>query len=497
MEEIIKLIEQGINSQNGKEFLDVIRNIRKIPNKVIAEMIQWKLEQEILDVLGRKPYQEYSGDKYYAGVCQKCGEVVHNVDIVRNGHRRIMVELEHGQEEIGIPRLKHKDCGGSIEVNFNLFIGQKRRRSFLEISKNFVSDYVEGMSHRGAARVEGNRNGTSYSAMKSWGILQNFGSALPELDFPLPKEIILFGDEISIRLREITPGQQSKKEELYGLELVQLIPGKNLVSQAIALEISEERTEEVWRKVFENLKARGVEKISLLVRDGSVLIENAARSVLQVDVVQECHFHRMSSIFDLIETKLKTNLISEKQAVLFRKQVFKLFHSKKPAEARERLGEIKEAEIFKKLSDRFEPLFGNIDKTNIYLTNNRVEREIREFQRRVYPMDCFKTYDGAKNFSKLFLYKEYFRKQQKDWISELFRLIPLSQKELIKKLNDKLEKAYTPPEISFKVFEEPPKMSGSVRALTNPGVIGEILRSIVRYGNYSPYHVAMELNNHW
>jgi hypothetical protein len=490
-------MSKGINSQNGKDFLDVVRDIRKIPNKIIAEMIQLKMEKEIIAMLGRRPYEKYIGEPYFAGVCQSCGEVVKNIDIVRNGNRRIMIELEHGQEQIKIQRLQHKECGGSIKVDFGLFVGQKRKRSFLEITKDFVVDYAEGMSHRGVARVEGNRNGTSYSAMKSWNTVQAFGCALPEINFPLPKEITLFGDEISIRLREIIKGKKSKKEELYGLELVQLVSGKRLISQVIALDISKERTELAWKKVFENLKSRGVEKISLLVRDGSIMIENAARAVLQVDIVQECHFHRMKSIFERIDQKFRQGELTERRAQKTHRQVYDLFQSRTPKQAREKLEKINDVEIYQKLSDKFEALFGNIDKTNIYLTNNRVEREIREFQRRVYPMDCFKTYSGAINFSKIFLYKEYFRKQQKDWIDETFRTISLNQQDYLLKLNTKLKQEYNSEKISFDIFDKPLGLTGSIRALYTPTVIGEILRNKIRYGEYSGYKVSMELNNHW
>jgi len=494
MYKILDLVQEGIKCKNNSDFLNTLRKIRKIPNELIAKMVEAKLEQDITILLGRQKNKQYVGKSYLVGVCQKCGEVVSNTNILRNGHRRISVEMEHGQEEIKIPRIIHKECKGSIKADFKIFVGQRRSRSLVELSRDFLADYIEGMSHRGAARIEGHRNNTNYSAMKSWNNLQGVANELPEINTPLPENIILFGDEISIRLREIKKSKHSKKQEIFGLELVRIIP-ETLVTQAIALEIVYERTEAEWIKVFEKLKARGVKRITLLVRDGSVIMENAARTVLEVEIVQECHFHRIRSIFKDLEKRLKTKLITKNKYEKSMKQVFALFQAKNTETARKLLSDISDVEIFKKLSSRFDVLFGNLDKEQIYLTNNYIERAIKDFKRRIKPMECFKTFEGAKNFAKVFLYKEYLRKEKKDWISEVFSLIPIDQKIYLKELNEKLEKTYDivqPEQLNWKIFEL--KSMPAVVALNSPSKIGYKLKKLIRYGEYIPYKVELDLN---
>ena len=479
MEEIIRLIDAGIKSKNGGEFLDSIREIRKIPNSFIARMVELKMENHITTILGRAKNQIYQGTPYKAGVCQKCGEVIFNTEIVRNGHRKINIELEYGREEISIPRIIHNDkaCKGCIETIFGIFNNEKRKRGLIEVSRNFLADYIEGASHRGAGRIEGHRNNTNYSAMKSWNNLKDISNKLPELKTPLPEELILFGDELSIRLREIRKNKKSEKQEIFGLELIGIDPQKNK-TQLIALDITKERTEASWVKVFKQLKLRGLKKISLLVRDGSIAIENAARSVLDVSSVQECHFHRMKSLFDKLKKRLNDNDLAEDKYVKTCKQIYKLFRAKTKNQAEKELNKITDVITYKKLNERFDALFGNLGKENIHYTNNLIERSIKDYKRRIKPMECFKKFEGAKMFSKIFLYKEYYRKENKDWIKEVFGQISLDIVDKLQKLNIVLGERFTevPEKYDWTVFEK--KQTSEFKAMQTATNTGEFFRRI-------------------
>lgn len=75
-------------------------------------------------------------------------------------------------------------------------------------------------------------------------------------------------------------------------------------------------------------------------------------------------------------------------------------------------------EVGLELGKGLEHLRGKRDGLDIAipLTTSLLEREIKEFRRRVRPMDGFSSLEGAKNFSALWVEMRNLQRQGIDWV---------------------------------------------------------------------------------
>jgi len=58
----------------------------------------------------------------------------------------------------------------------------------------------------------------------------------------------------------------------------------------------------------------------------------------------------------------------------------------------------------------------------IPLTNSLLEREIKEFRRKVRPMDGFSSQEGARNFAALWTEMRNLQQQGIDWIDGIMAI---------------------------------------------------------------------------
>lgn len=479
MDLIEKILKSVWESKTKFDLIESFKDLDKVKALIIKDIIEENLRQVVVALVGNPYQREKPGLEHTGCFCVKCGMEALPDEMRRNGFRKKQLIVSGDTVELCVPRLEHKECGGEVDIPFGVI--EKHQRKFADIQAKQLQDYLEGVSHRGCGRMLAHLLDSGVSAMSSWNNLQYLGGLVKEDMSPLPKELQLVGDEISIRLRT-TKKKGQNKHEIYGLLLHELRPQ----GCPLAFGITDKRSANDWKPIFENMRARGLETITLLVRDGAKAIEEAARTVLGVENVQQCIFHTQKSILDDLKRVKNQGQITKVRYKKIRRLIKEIFALTDKTSIRKKILELNEYsfQYAEKLENNFNTIFNYLDRgSQMNKTSNLVERGIKDFRRRFKVMESFKTIDGARNFGYLWQRKEKYRREKKDWLNEVLSEIKLDN------MANRLERIYAAlkkpvqevvPLFDYSIFDQ---REFTVPSMATSSLTGEYLRRVSRGSN--------------
>lgn len=481
IEPFLKQLDEVSNLYDLKALcLDISRNSSLQIKKRLLEV---KAEQFAESILGR-PWQRSKPNPNQKFICGKCKKEVSSEEIKRNGHYPKGLNFEEGYAKLRIPLLVHKnrDCLGVIQIQWPFL--EKRKRIWVDLIVDIVSQYFEGVGLRGIKRVLEARQGTSYGVMSIWRVIQRVGQTLRTCcTEPTVAHIKAVGlDEIFMRLRVFQgKGKKALKKILYGLMAKGV--GKNM--PLLSFGISLNKNEAQWQKEIDSLHERGVNHdngLEVAIVDGSDAIANAVSIGMPFVQIQECIFHIHRDLIFQLREKYGRKSKRVKEIVKAVKNIFKAESLQSAENKLERLSTVSKL-VYQFLQTKKEELFtyfnlpfNQQDKEELCLkTNNVMERENREIKKRLKPMLSFKSEYGAENFAAIMLRREFYRIQNQPWIEKLFSEISISPKPI--------EKPPPSPDIPSLTSSEVEKLVG-VRTKTNKKINYElpILRTADNFG---------------
>ena len=149
----------------------------------------------------------------------------------------------------------------------------------------------KGMTTRDTSDVMRRFFGSSVSHTTVDQLAKEFGQLRSTWEnSPLEKVYkTVFADALQVTVRR---GNRYAKEAVYVLYGVTLENTREL----LALSLNPTESAEEWKEVFENLKERGVETITLVVADGLQGLPGAIQSVFPATYFQVCVIHKIRNI---------------------------------------------------------------------------------------------------------------------------------------------------------------------------------------------------------
>ena len=208
----------------------------------------------------------------------------------RNGYGNKTLKTSFGEVAIDVPR----DRGASFEPE----LIPKRKRDVSDIEGKVLSMYARGMSQRDiAATVE-----DIYGFDISHEMISDITDAvLPELEEwqarPLAKcYAFLFVDCMYVTLRE---NYEAKEYAVYTILGYDLKGNKEI----LGLWLNQTESKNRWMQVFDELKARGVEDVFFISMDGVSGLEEGAKAIFPLVIVQRCIVHLVRNALRYIPSK--------------------------------------------------------------------------------------------------------------------------------------------------------------------------------------------------
>ena len=208
----------------------------------------------------------------------------------RNGYGNKTLKTSFGEVAIDVPRDR--------EASFEPELIPKRKRDVSDIEGKVLSMYARGMSQRDiAATVE-----DIYGFDISHEMISDITDAvLPELEEwqarPLAKcYAFLFVDCMYVTLRE---NYEAKEYAVYTILGYDLKGNKEI----LGLWLNQTESKNRWMQVFDELKARGVEDVFFISMDGVSGLEEGAKAIFPLVIVQRCIVHLVRNALRYIPSK--------------------------------------------------------------------------------------------------------------------------------------------------------------------------------------------------
>ena len=208
----------------------------------------------------------------------------------RNGYGTKTLKTSFGEVAIDVPRDR--------EASFEPELIPKRKRDVSDIEGKVLSMYARGMSQRDiAATVE-----DIYGFDISHEMISDITDAvLPELEEwqarPLAKcYAFLFVDCMYVTLRE---NYEAKEYAVYTILGYDLKGNKEI----LGLWLNQTESKNRWMQVFDELKARGVEDVFFISMDGVSGLEEGAKAIFPLVIVQRCIVHLVRNALRYIPSK--------------------------------------------------------------------------------------------------------------------------------------------------------------------------------------------------
>ena len=208
----------------------------------------------------------------------------------RNGYGNKTLKTSFGEVAIDVPRDR--------EASFEPELIPKRKRDVSDIEGKVLSMYARGMSQRDiAATVE-----AIYGFDISHEMISDITDAvLPELEEwqarPLAKcYAFLFVDCMYVTLRE---NYEAKEYAVYTILGYDLKGNKEI----LGLWLNQTESKNRWMQVFDELKARGVEDVFFISMDGVSGLEEGAKAIFPLVIVQRCIVHLVRNALRYIPSK--------------------------------------------------------------------------------------------------------------------------------------------------------------------------------------------------
>jgi transposase-like protein len=337
-----------------------------------------------------------------------------------SGNRVRRFDTRLGTIYLVVPKLRK---GGYIP-----FFVTERKRSEAALVEVVQEAYINGVSTR---KIE--------QLAKKLGVETLSASQVSELNKGLDDQVkafrtrslaaeypILWVDAVYEKIRDNGKVISEAVLVIYGVNL----EGKR---EILAVEPMYEESEATWAAVLENLKARGLQKVWLVVSDAHRGIQNAVRKHLLGTSWQRCKVHLMRNVMGRVQQKDK-KLFADKlkqiwvqpdrKSALRTAKIFMAEHRDKYPDA--------VAVLAEGLEDSLQFFaFPEFDQRKIASTNV-LERMFREVRRRSRVVGVFPSDDAY-----IRLLTCYLIEYSEDWMSERNYI----RKEAIEAMRSKLVKA--------------------------------------------------------
>ncbi len=234
------------------------------------------LEEEVTDVLKRRPYERSEGSRGY-----------------RNGHRERQVSCGAGEIEVAVPRVSD-----TREAFHSQLLEAWQRRSKL-LEETIPLLYVEGLSTRDFKRALTplwGKSGLSRSSIsRANRALKEAFNNWRRRDLSLEEIIYLFLDGIYLGVR----GNSRDMEAVLVAHGVTR-QGKRVV---LHLSLGGRESTESWKGVLNDLVERGLRRPQLLITDGNQGLLKAIKDIWPEVPRQRCAVHRIRNVLARVPKK--------------------------------------------------------------------------------------------------------------------------------------------------------------------------------------------------
>lgn len=367
---------------------------REAGKQIKKELIEELLEAEIEEHLPLR-YAKKRRARPTPFVCPHCG-LRKESQVRRNGHYKRQLRVSEGViDGLRVPMLECSVCGRKIKFRFRI----------LDEKTRYWKDIDTAVSYRKIKKILGRRMAKEIGVITGWRRLQKMGRNVREKRDELKGKTIAL-DEAYIRVG--------------GRKMWGLIAKKLEGVPKIKIFIAENKDKENWLEFLKEIPPPGV-----VVTDGDKAIESAVKEIWPKAKRQVCVWHILRDV----ARKAKENLSGEELTDFLRKcweitksgELISAYHKTK--ELVKTYGGIG-YEVGLELGKGLEYLRSKRDSPDIAipLTNSLLEREIKEFRRRVRPMDGFSSQEGARNFTALWVEMRNLQQQGIDWIDGIMAI---------------------------------------------------------------------------
>ncbi len=235
------------------------------------------LEEEVTDVLKRRPYERSQG----------------NIRGYRNGHRERQVSCGAGEIEVAVPRMSD-----TREAFHSQLLEAWQRRSKL-LEETIPLLYVEGLSTRDFKRALAplwGKSGLSRSSVsRANRILKETFNNWRHRDLSLEEIVYLFLDGIYLGVR----GNSRDKEAVLVAHGITR-DGKRVV---LHLSLGGRESTESWKGALNDLVERGLKSPQLIITDGNPGLLKAIKDIWPEVPQQRCAIHRIRNVLARVPKK--------------------------------------------------------------------------------------------------------------------------------------------------------------------------------------------------
>ena len=265
-----KLAESILNAYQPESVDDMQDALKDVFGPLFEKMLQGELNNHLgYDAHSKEPKEH---------------------DNRRNGYGTKTLKTSFGEVAIDVPRDR--------EASFEPELIPKRKRDVSDIEGKVLSMYARGMSQLDiAATVE-----DIYGFDITHEMISDITDAvLPELEEwqarPLAKcYAFLFVDCMYVTLRE---NYEAKEYAVYTILGYDLKGNKEI----LGLWLNQTESKNRWMQVFDELKARGVEDVFFISMDGVSGLEEGAKAIFPLVIVQRCIVHLVRNALRYIPSK--------------------------------------------------------------------------------------------------------------------------------------------------------------------------------------------------
>ena len=273
---------------------------------------------------------------------------------------------------------------------------------------------MSGVSHRKVVEILARRIQSSLSPMTSWRALQRVGEKVKKRkeapphssQDPVGKVRVVALDEITHRVR--------------GKRRYTLAAQDGEGGEWLAMRVSQSRDEEAWVALLDELWETGISPdsgVEWVVCDGDLAIEAGVEIAYPGVKTQRCIWHLLKNAHQVLEKRYPHQKERREGLMDMVRGIITAPHYQ---EAMGRFRALAREDgplaryLWPQLKKGIEYL--RSPGEGVPLTTSRMERAIREYRRRIRPMDGFKTDRGADNFNHLWMARERAKKNGQDWL---------------------------------------------------------------------------------
>jgi putative transposase len=253
---------------------------------VITWFLNQVMQQEALNQIKAQPYERTDRRKAR-----------------RNGIRKRSLKTIHGEVILDKPQLR--------EVPFKTQVFERYSRVEKSLRIAIAESYLEGVSTRKVKEVISKFGLEDISASEVSRISKELDAKVKEfLERPIEGEIrYLFLDASYFKVR-------SKSRYITKALLIVTGIHENGYREILGAKIEDNEDEPVWESLFEDLKARGLKGVQLVISDGHKGIQKAVEKSFLGASWQMCNVHFMRAVLKNIPKKNKAEVAYELREAL-------------------------------------------------------------------------------------------------------------------------------------------------------------------------------------